>query len=377
MPYLYSQSWKVTSEGCTLMRGLPMDFPEDIKARDISDAFMFGPAFLVHPVTRPMYNVDNPPPATLPTEFLRTPDGRPGLAVQYFAGENFNTPKDKGIDKVVDHDWPGPPLAGPPGGLDGFEHFSVRWEGVLTAPEDGEYEIGVEVDDGARLYLDGKKVVEDWTQGAKRYRSAKVNFKKGQEIPLKLEYFQGGLDRVVRLGWRTPGDIRRLEAEIKGLNTTIETYLPAGADWYDFWTNTKYKGGRTVEKECPLNILPLYVRAGSIVPMGPVMQYATEKPDAPYEIRIYPGTDAKFTIYEDDNETYNYEKGEYATCELTWDDSAGTLTVGSRKGSFPGMIAERLLNIVLALPDQNAGLKAGSDDVKSVSYTGKSIQVKF
>jgi alpha-D-xyloside xylohydrolase len=324
-----------------------------------------------------MYNVDNPPPATLPTEFLRTPDGRPGLGVQYFAGENFQTPKGKEIDKVVDHDWPGPPLAGPPGGLDGFEHFSARWEGTLVAPEDGEYEIGVEVDDGFRLYLDGKKVVEDWSQGAKRYRSAKVKFNKGQEIPLKLEYFQGGIDRIVRLGWRTPSDIRKLETEKKGLDTTLETYLPAGADWYDFWTNTVFKGGRMAEKDCPLNILPLYVRAGSIVPMGPVMQYATEKPDAPYEIRIYPGADASFTIYEDDNETYNYEKGQYTTYDLIWDDSDRTLTIGDRKGAFPGMVAGRKLNIVVASMDRNAGLKTGSVDVKSINYTGEPIQVKF
>jgi len=377
MPYLYSQSWKVTSEGYTLMRGLPLDFPDDVKARDISDAFMFGPTFLVHPVTRAMYHADNPPPATLSTEFLRTLDGKPGLAVQYFAGENFDTPKDKGVDKTVDHDWPGPPLAGPPGGLDSFEHFSVRWEGTLVVPEDGEYEIGVEGDDGFRLYLDGKKVVEDWSQGAKRYRSAHVTLNKGQEVPLKLEYFQGGVDRVIRLGWRTPSDIRKLNGEKKVLNNVMETYLPSCVNWIDFWTNQQFKGGQTVEKACPLNILPLYVRAGSIVPMGPVMQYATEKPDAPYEIRIYPGADAKFTIYEDDNETYNYEKGERATYDLVWNDAARTLTIGPRKGSFPGMFAERKLNIVMASPDRNTGLAQGNFNDKTVNYTGKAVEVTF
>jgi alpha-D-xyloside xylohydrolase len=377
MPYLYSLSWKVTSEGYTLLRALPLDFPDDLRVRRISDAFQFGPAFLVHPVTRPMYHAENPPPATVPTEYLRTPDGKPGLAVQYFAGENFNVPKEKGIDRVVEHDWPGPPLAGPPGGLDSFEHFSVRWEGTLTAPEDGEYEIGVEVDDGVRLYLDGKKVLEDWNHGAKRYRSVKIRFQKGQEIPLKLEYFQGALDRIIRLGWRTPAELRRLEAETQSVDTRVETYLPAGADWYDFWTNQLHQGGRTVEKNCPLNILPLYVRAGSIVPMGPVMQYATEKPDAPYEIRIYPGADAKFTIYEDDNETYNYEQGQYAVYDLVWDDASRTLTVGARQGAFPGMVAERMLRVVLASEGRNSGPAEGSFGVQSVRYSGQPIQIKF
>ena len=111
--------------------------------------------------------------------------------------------------------------------------------------------------------------------------------------------------------------------------------------------------------------------------MGPVMQYATEKPDAPYEIRIYPGADGEFTLYEDDNETYNYEKGQYATYDLVWKDSARTLTIGPRKGSFPGMVAERALNIVLAVPDKNAGIETGIADVKKVNYTGEPVVVNF
>jgi len=206
--------------------------------------------------------------------------------------------------------------------LDGFNNFSARWEGFLLAPQDGEYEIGVEGDDGFRLYLDGKKVIEDWRDNAARYRSAKVTFSKGQQVPLKLEFYQGGGERVIRLGWRTPSDIRNQNEGAAALDNVVKTYLPAGADWYDFWTNEKHTGGKTVEKACPLNILPLYIRAGSILPMGPVMQYATEKPDAPYEIRMYPGADAKFTLYEDDNETYNYEKGQYAVYDIVWDDSA-------------------------------------------------------
>jgi alpha-D-xyloside xylohydrolase len=126
-----------------------------------------------------------------------------------------------------------------------------------------------------------------------------------------------------------------------------------------------------------MDILPLYLRAGTIVPMGPVVQYATEKPEAPYEIRIYPGADAKFTIYEDDNETYNYEKGQRATYDLVWNDAAKTLTVGARQGSFPGMVAMRKLNVVLAAPGQNAGSAETLADAKLVDYSGKRVEVKF
>ena len=85
----------------------------------------------------------------------------------------------------------------------------------------------------------------------------------------------------------------------------------------------------------PLDIMPLYVRAGAILPLGPRQQYATEKPDAPYEIRVYPGANGRFTVYEDDNETYAYEKGARATYDLTWDDARRTLTIGARQGRFP------------------------------------------
>jgi alpha-D-xyloside xylohydrolase len=111
--------------------------------------------------------------------------------------------------------------------------------------------------------------------------------------------------------------------------------------------------------------------------MGPAVQYATEKLDAPYEIRVFPGADARFTIYEDDNESYNYEKGLYAAYELIWSDAAKTLTIGERKGAFPGMTAARTLRIELASQNANAGIGEGSASVKTVKYYGSKIEVSF
>jgi len=201
-----------------------------------------------------------------------------------------------------------------------------------------------------------------------------TTLQKGQKVAVKIEYFQDTRDRMLRLAWRTPSEIAAQKVKPA---PTVETYLPAGADWYDFWTNERLTGGRSVSRECPLDILPLYVRAGSIVPFGPLVQYATEKPDAPYEIRIYPGANAKFTIYEDDNETYNYEKGQRATYELSWNDAARTLTIGARRGSFPGMIAKRQLNVVLASPGKNAGSSTEAMEAKTILYTGVPARVSF
>jgi len=285
---------------------------------------------------------------------------------------NFEKPAGKTIDEIIEHNWPGPPLANPPPGLNSFDNFSARWEGTVTAPEAGEYEFGVEYDDGARLYLDGKLVAEDWSFGPKRYRFATITLAKGQKLPIKAEFHQGGQDRFFRLGWRTPSERRSLANITKELDNTMFTYLPSGTDWFDFGTNERFAGGQTVTKNCPLETLPVYVRAGSIVPMGPAdLQYATERPDAPYEIRVYPGADAKFTIYEDDNETYDYEKGQRATYDLVWNDTANTLTIGDRHGTFPGMVTKRELKIVFA------SAKANSATAKNITYTGKSVEIKF
>ena len=110
-------------------------------------------------------------------------------------------------------------------------------------------------------------------------------------------------------------------------------YLPAGTLWYDFWTGEKYNGGQYIEKEAPIDIIPLYVKAGSIVPFGPKVQYAAEKKWDNLEIRIYEGADGEFTLYEDENDNYNNEKGMYSTIEFKWIDAKRTLKIGERKGN--------------------------------------------
>jgi alpha-D-xyloside xylohydrolase len=272
----------------------------------------------------------------------------------------------------LDHNWPEPPLAEPPAGLKNLNDFSGRWQGSITAPEDGEYEIGVEADDGVRLWLDDKLVVDDWGIHGMLFKGTKMTLRKSQKIVVKIDYFQGNGARGLRLAWRTPG---QLSAEASAINNSTETYLPAGADWYDFWTNERFTGGKNVSRPCPLDILPLYVRAGSIITMSPVMQYVTEKADAPYEIRVYPGADAKFTLYEDDNETYNYEKGQRATVDLIWTDAARTLTVGARKGAFPGMVKARALRIVWASENHGSGIAAPEKADTEITYNGTELAI--
>lgn len=376
LPYIYGLSAKVTNEGYTLMRPLPMDFTDDKATFGINDAFMFGPALLVHPVTRAMYRIEAAPPATIPAAYLRTADGQAGLAGQYFEGRNFEAPKGQVVDTTIDHAWPAPPLATIPAGLGSLDNFSARWTGTLEAPEDGEYQIATEGDDGTRLFLDGELAIDNWKNGGKRLLSVRKSWHKGQRVSVKLEYFQGTMDRNLRLAWRTPSVIREQKEDKPALDLTVKTYLPKAAGWYDFWTNQRHDGGQTVARETPLDIVPLYVRAGSILPMGPVVQYATEQPGAPYEIRIYPGADGKFTLYEDDNETYNYEKGQSASYTLAWNDAARTLTIGARKGSYPDMVKRRTFNLVIVDEANGKGIESGRAS-KSVIYAGRSMVVRF
>lgn len=153
-------------------------------------------------------------------------------------------------------------------------------------------------------------------------------------------------------------------------------YLPSGTQWYDFWTGEVLKGGKTVERATPMDIIPLYVKAGSIVPWGPKVQYAAEKKWDNLTIRIYTGADGNFTLYEDQNDNYNYEKGMYATIDFAWNDESKTLTIGHQQGSFPGMIKKRKFNVVIVGPDHGNGVENTSTG-KAVSYNGDTLKVKF
>jgi alpha-D-xyloside xylohydrolase len=221
MPYLYSLGWKVTSENYTIMRSMAFDFMEDPAIVNIPDQYMFGPAFLVNPVTEQMYSVSNS----------------------------------------------------------------------------------------------------------------------------------------------------------KSIKKTRKVYLPRANDWYDFWTGKLIKGGQTIDAAAPIETIPLYIKAGSIVPMGPYLQYSTEKPADPIELRIYTGANAEFVLYEDENDTYNYEKGVYSTIKINWDEAAKTLTIADRKGNFPGMLQNRTFRVVW-VNDKNGIGTEPAKEAKEVRYSGKEVKIK-
>ena len=146
---------------------------------------------------------------------------------------------------------------------------------------------------------------------------------------------------------------------------TATKYLPKGAQWYDFWTGQRYQGGKDVTLTTSFDRVPMFVRAGSILPLGPEMQYVGEKTWQNLELRVYPGADGSFTLYEDEGDSYNYEKGAYSTITFQWNDKMRTLTIGQRQGDYPGMLKTRQFTIVL--PDGKQ---------QTVNYDGKELRVK-
>lgn len=371
LPYVYGLAWRSTQAGYTMMRGLAMDFPDQQPLRRVDDTYMFGPAFLVQPITRPMFHPVHPPPPTVPPAQLRTPDGQRGLVLEYFEGMNFEKPASRTVDTVVDHHWPNPPLGSVPPGLSSLNGFSARWTGEITAAESGEHEIGVEGDDGFRVWLDGRLVVDEWAVGGARFGGHRVTLRAGQVLKLRVDFFQDGGGRVMRLAWRTPGHLRELAAAQRQLDQRQATLLPAGCDWFDFWSGQPHAGGGRAERDYALDEFPLFVRAGSIVPLGPVIEHTGQHPDAPWEIRVYPGADGRFTLYEDDGETYAYERGEHATTALRWDDLRRTLHIDARQGRYPGMVARRELRVrVMAPPGQ-------TEQTRTVSYEGRALALRF
>jgi alpha-D-xyloside xylohydrolase len=151
-------------------------------------------------------------------------------------------------------------------------------------------------------------------------------------------------------------------------------YLP-DATWYDFWTGSSTKGPRAIDAPAPIERLPLFVRAGSILPLGPDMEYAGEKPADPIELRVYRGADGEFTLYEDENDNYNYEKGAHTTILFRWDDAAQRLTIGDRAGSFPGMLESRTFRVVFVSSSHGIGGKFTQSADKTITYSGKNATV--
>ena len=153
-------------------------------------------------------------------------------------------------------------------------------------------------------------------------------------------------------------------------------YLPAGAEWYDFWTGRRYSGGQTIHADAPISRMPLYVRAGSILPMGPIRQHVNDLPEAPVELHVYPGQDGSFELYEDEGDQYNYENGAFSTIGIQWNNAERQLILEARKGQYTGMPEQRTFEIFLHDEGTHPGSSLSRPNQK-VRYGGQPVVINF
>jgi len=164
-----------------------------------------------------------------------------------------------------------------------------------------------------------------------------------------------------------------LVAPVTSPEDVRDVYLPEG-QWFDFWTGKAVNGGRTITRQTPVDEIPVYVKAGTVLPVGPTVQYALEKAWDDLLVRVYPGADGEFVLYEDAKDGYAYEDGGYTTIRMTWNDKRRELTIHDRQGNFPEMLKDRVFRVILV--GEGAGLGLDNESAGTeVRYTGSAIKV--
>jgi alpha-D-xyloside xylohydrolase len=212
-----------------------------------------------------------------------------------------------------------------------------------------------------------------YLQGASFVRPVAFGFSEDpRTYDLKTQMLFG--DRIMVSPITTPMYYTVGSKPIEGAAKTREIYLPKGA-WVDFWTGRKIAGGKTVTSDAPISQIPLHVRAGSVIPMGPIVSHASEQVGAPIELRVYPGADGEFTLYEDAGEGWGYERGEYSLIRMQWKDAAKELRIGKREGSFPGMNTKQQFNVVVVGSGDGVGVSSGKG--RDVMYEGNAATVSM
>jgi alpha-D-xyloside xylohydrolase len=253
--------------------------------------------------------------------------------------------------------------------------YSIRWEGKLNPKETGPFQFHLQSFDAKRIKINGKELKMVYTSVEQYTEIIQLEAGKSYDFVLETENSSTGAAKMV-LNWKTP-QLFAAEKQVEKRVTTRSVYLPKATTWYDFWTGKSYSGAQTIAANAGIETMPLFIPAGSIIPMGPFVQYATEKAYDQLEIRVYKGADGSFSLYEDENDTYNYEKGIFTTIDFNWNNATNELTIADRKGTFPGMLQTRTFNIVVVNETKGNGIEISKTFDKTVVYSGKKLVVKL
>lgn len=359
MPYIYSLAGRTYTDDYTMMRALAMDFASDKAVYGIKDEFMFGDNILVCPVTDYMYHTPPQISKTVPSSAFK--DGK--VNVKYYNDFNFSSLTKEEDASCIDINW----YTGRPDYVTDSV-YSVRWTGTIVAPETGKYQFQIKSFDSRVIILNGDTLKVQLACNEPYFEFVELEAGKEYPIVCETQNHQTGAARF-RLFWKTPSDFAK-EQEKAEKAKTRDVYLPKGCNWVDFWTGKVYEGGSTVTMDAPINKIPLLVKQGAILPMGQPVQYADENPNGPLELRIYTGADGEFVMYDDEGDNLNYQQGKYAKTKFTYIESTKTLKISAREGSYSGMPAERIINIVVG-----ASGSAIAKPVKTITYTGEAMEI--
>ena len=364
MPYIYSMASQVTNNGYTIMRGIPMDFGTDKKTYSINDQFMFGSSMMINPVTE--YMLHRPPMSSVPvtSNYFKTNDGRTGLTARYYKDTEYKKFSLEKTDSCININWY---ASGRPDYVTDST-MAIKWSGKLIPTQTGKHQFHIKCYGPKHLYINGKLIPLTY-QSVEAYTDT-VDLVAGKEYDFVLET-ENSTPGALRceLFWKTP-EIFAEEKKVEKREQTRKVYLPANTEWVDFWTGNQFTGGQTIISNAPIDRIPIFVKAGSIIPMGPFEQYATEKPVDSLEIRVYPGANGSFVLYEDENDNYNYEKGISATIQFRWIEAKHELIIGKRVGSFPGMLQKRVFKIIVVDKTKGTGIEQTQIPDKLVRYEG-------
>ena len=156
-----------------------------------------------------------------------------------------------------------------------------------------------------------------------------------------------------------------------------KVYLPNGQNWYDLYTGKSLTGGQTIDAPAAYERMPVFVKAGSIIPFGPALQYTTEKKPETIQLYVYAGKDGSFTLYEDEGVNYNYEKGKSAMITFSYSDKDKKLTIGKREGQFDGMLTKRVFKVKYITPTKPGDLTQEKTEGKTINYNGTAQTVSL
>jgi hypothetical protein len=291
LPHLYAAARRNYDTGEPLLRRLDLAYPHSPEAA-ASDQYLLGDGLLVAPITE-----GEPCLQPVPAGWLKTADGKPGLFLELFPNENLlgRSAASRG-EPQVDADWS---ETGPAPGIP-LNHFSARWTGQVTP--DRPAQLGIRMEEGGRLWLDGRLVVDQWIHSARNLGLDQVTLEPGRTHELKVELRHSEGDASCQLFFRP--------MELPARPAARKVWLPEG-EWINAWTGDRIRGPRQVEVLAGASVTPMFLRAGSLFALAPDMQHTGEKPWDPLTLDVYPhpAAVARGELYEDDGLSNGYQRG--------------------------------------------------------------------